>query len=95
MPECNLLKAYPKGKSDIKVGSKEKIDEIVNIFKQFGEMYFDVPREYVYGDYKYDGRWIPVAKKIVSRYNLKKGEKILDISCAKDFFVKDLLLPLW
>ena len=91
MPEYNLLKSYPKGKRDIKARSKGKTDEIVNISKQFGEMYFDGPREYGYGGYKYDGRWIPVAKEIVSRYNLKKGDKVLDIGCAKGFLVKDLL----
>ena len=91
MPEYNLLKSYPKGKRDIKARSKGKTDEIVNISKQFGEMYFDGPREYGYGGYKYDGRWIPVAKEIVSRYNLKKGDKVLDIGCAKGFLIKDLL----
>ena len=91
MREYNLLKTYPKGKRDIKARSKGKTDEIVNISKQFGEMYFDGPREYGYGGYKYDGRWIPVAKEIVSRYNLKKGDKVLDIGCAKGFLVKDLL----
>ena len=70
MSEYNLLKTYPKGKRDVKARSKGKTDEIVNISKQFGEMYFDGPREYGYGGYKYDGRWIPVAKEIVSRYNL-------------------------
>lgn len=91
MPEYNLLKTYPKAKRDIKARSKDKTENIIKISKQYGEMYFDGPREYGYGGYKYDGRWIPVAKEIISRYKLKPGDKVLDIGCAKGFLVKDLL----
>jgi len=91
MPEYNLLKSYPKAKRDIKARSRGKNDEIIKASKEFGKMYFDGPREYGYGGYKYDGRWVPIAKEIVSRYNLKKGDRVLDIGCAKGFLVKDLL----
>ena len=91
MPEYNLLKTYPKAKRDIKSRSKDKTDEIIKISTQYGKMYFDGPREYGYGGYKYDGRWIPIAKEIVKRYKLKPGDKVLDIGCAKGFLVKDLL----
>ena len=91
MPEYNLLKSYPKPKRDIKARSKGKNEEIIKASKEFGQMYFDGPREYGYGGYKYDGRWVPIAKEIVSRYNLKKGDRVLDIGCAKGFLVKDLL----
>ena len=60
--------------------------------KQFGEMYFDGPREYGYGGYRYDGRWVPVARDIVSRFDLKPGMRVLDVGCAKGFLVKDLMI---
>ena len=55
------------------------------------KMYFDGPRDYGYGGYKYDGRWVPVAKNIISHFNLKPGQRVLDVGCAKGFLVKDLL----
>ena len=91
MPEYNLLNSYPKAKRNIKARSKGKNEEIIKAAKEFGKMYFDGPREYGYGGYRYDGRWVSIAKEIVSRYNLKKGDRVLDIGCAKGFLVKDLL----
>ena len=95
MPEYNLLKSYPKGKRDIKARSKGKTDEIVNISKQFGEMYFDGPREYGYGGYKYDGRWKPVAELLIKNYNLTNNSQVLDVGCGKAFLLYEmkLLLP--
>jgi ubiquinone/menaquinone biosynthesis C-methylase UbiE len=54
-------------------------------------MYFDGPREFGYGGYRYDGRWRPVARDIVDHFQLNPGERILDVGCAKGFLVKDLL----
>ena len=51
----------------------------------------DGPREYGYGGYRYDGRWKPVAKDIIDHFKLNKGDRVLDIGCAKGFLVKDLL----
>ena len=38
------------------------------IARQFGREYFDGPREYGYGGYRYDGRWLPIARDIVAHY---------------------------
>ena len=54
-------------------------------------MYFDGPRDYGYGGYKYDGRWKPVARDIVNFYGLRHGSRVLDVGAAKGFLVKDLL----
>lgn len=91
MPEFNLLKTYPKGKRNIKLRHSSKTKKIIKISKQFGKEYFDGARIYGYGGYRYDGRWIKIAKSIIKRYKLKKGDKVLDIGCAKGFLVKDLL----
>lgn len=89
--EYNLLKSLPKIKRNVKKRQSAKTDEHINISRQYGEMYFDGPREYGYGGYRYDGRWKPVAKDIIDHFNLKPGDKVLDIGCAKGFLVKDLL----
>ena len=91
MVQINLLKSLPKSKRNVKARNDAKTDKHIKISKQYGKLYFDGPREYGYGGYYYDGRWKPVAIDIIKYYNLKKGDKILDIGCAKGFLVKDLL----
>lgn len=90
MGEYNLLSSYPKAIRDM---SQRKQGQEKNraIAKQYGFEYFDGTREQGYGGYVYDGRWVPIAKKIVERYQLKAGDRVLDIGCAKGFLVKDLL----
>jgi ubiquinone/menaquinone biosynthesis C-methylase UbiE len=65
---------------------------IVAIAKQYGEMYWDGPREYGYGGYRYDGRWRAVARDMIAHYGLKPGMRVLDVGCGKGFLVKDLML---
>lgn len=91
MAEVELLRALPKGKRNIKARKEAKTDEHIRISREYGEMYFDGPREYGYGGYRYDGRWVPVAKDIVDHFGLKPGDRVLDVGCAKGFLVKDLL----
>ncbi len=85
------MNSLPKGKRNVKSRETAKTDEHISISREYGEMYFDGPREYGYGGYRYDGRWIPVAKDIIKHFDLKPGDKVLDIGCAKGFLVKDLL----
>ncbi len=92
MGELNLLRALPCTKRNIQKRKEAKDLRVVAISKQYGQMYFDGPREYGYGGYRYDGRWIPVAKDIVSHFGLRAGHKVLDVGCAKGFLVKDLML---
>ena len=46
-------------------------------------------------DLKYDGRWKPVAKRLIADYNLNDTCSILDIGCGKGFLLYELkqLLP--
>jgi SAM-dependent methyltransferase len=89
--EVNLLARLPKGKRNINARTEAKSPEIIAISRQYGELYFDGPRTYGYGGYRYDGRWIPVAEDIVKHFNLKPGDRVLDVGCAKGFLVKDLM----
>lgn len=91
MKEINLLKALPTSKRNVQARQNARNPEVIRISKQFGELYFDGPRDYGYGGYRYDGRWLPVAKDIVAHFNLKPGDRVLDVGCAKGFLVKDLM----
>ena len=90
--EINLLRSLPKTNRNIEKRSTGKNQDIVAVAKQFGHMYWDGPREYGYGGYKYDGRWRAVARDIINHFGLKSGMRILDVGCGKGFLVKDLML---
>jgi ubiquinone/menaquinone biosynthesis C-methylase UbiE len=92
MAEIDLLRALPHTKRNIEKRKEGKDPAVVAISKQYGEMYFDGPRQYGYGGYRYDGRWLPVARDIIAHFGLKPGMRVLDIGCAKGFLVKDLML---
>lgn len=89
--EIDLLSSLPRTLRDIKARTQARTPEVVATSKQFGEMYFDGPRDYGYGGYKYDGRWVPVAKDIVRYFGLRPGSRVLDMGCAKGYLVFDLL----
>lgn len=91
MARVDLLRSLPKARRNVAARAEAKTLEHIRISREFGEMYFDGPREFGYGGYKYDGRWRPVARDIIDHFQLKPGDKILDIGCAKGFLVKDLL----
>jgi SAM-dependent methyltransferase len=61
--------------------------ECATIAKRWGEEYWDGPRQYGYGGYKYDGRWLPIAQDIAKRYDLEPGNKVLDVGCGKAFLL--------
>ncbi len=91
MREINLLSKLPSAKRNVRARAVAKTPEIIAISRQYGEAYFDGPREYGYGGYRYDGRWIPVAEDIIRHFGLKPGDRVLDVGCAKGFLVKDLM----
>ncbi len=63
--------------------------EAAKIAKKFDFDYWDGDRKIGYGGFKYDGRWKAVAKKMADHYNLKPGDKILDVGCGKAFLLYD------
>ena len=57
--------------------------------------YWDGSRDINYGGYHYDGRWEPIAKKMIDHYKLDNNSRILDVGCGKGFLLFEFkkLLP--
>lgn len=91
MAEVDLLARLPKTQRNIAKRTAAQTPQNVSAARQYGQQYFDGPREVGYGGYRYDGRWIPIAEDIVRHFNLKAGDRVLDVGCAKGFLVKDLM----
>lgn len=87
----HLTRGLPKPKRNLEGRKSDKDQEAIMISKKYGFEYFDGDRKFGYGGYKYDGRWIPVAKDIIKHFKLKPGDKFLDIGCAKGFLIKDMI----
>ena len=63
--------------------------EASRISKKFDVEYWDGDRKFGYGGYHYDGRWKPVAERMIAHYGIKPGDKILDVACGKGFILHE------
>lgn len=74
--------------TDDKVGCMAKA-------KQYGFDYWDGDRRHGYGGYRYDGRWKPVAERLIDLYGLTEASSVLDVGCGKAHLLHEIrtLLP--
>ncbi len=69
---------YPKAKA-------------AELAKKWDYDYWDGDRRVNYGGYRYmEGRWEKVARKMAEHYDIRPGDKILDVGCGKGFLLFDL-----
>ena len=64
--------------------------ECAKVAKQYGFDYWDGDRKYGYGGYRYDGRWRSVAQKLADHYQLKAGQRVLDVGCGMAHLLYEL-----
>src|SRR5207248_5411816 len=75
--EINLLRSLPRSTRNVTARGIAKTAAHIERSREYGELYFDGPRAYGYGGYRYDGRWQPVARDIMSQFGLRPGDRLL------------------
>lgn len=91
--EIDILVNYPKAKRDLSARLESKSEESRKIGRKFSFDYFDGDRNYGYGGFTYNPKfWQPVVPTIVEKYKLDNSSNVLDVGCAKGFFLHDLKL---
>ena len=89
--EIDVLVNYPKAKRDLTARLESKSEESRAIGRKFGFDYFDGDRNHGYGGFSYNSRfWQPVIPTIVETYQISNQSKVLDVGCAKGFFLYEL-----
>src|SRR2546425_12630292 len=64
--------------------------EAAKLAKKFDADYWDGDRKVGYGGYKYDGRWRAVGGGLARPYDIKPGDRDLDVGCGKAFLLYHL-----
>jgi len=91
--EIDILINYPKAKRDLNARLESKSEESRKVGRKFGFDYFDGDRNHGYGGFSYNPKfWQPVIPTIVDNYNISNSSNVLDVGCAKGFFLYDLKL---
>jgi ubiquinone/menaquinone biosynthesis C-methylase UbiE len=94
--EINLMINYPRSKRNVEDRGQNKSEEDRRIARQFGKDFFDGDRNVGYGGFKYNSRfWEPVVPDFQKHFDLKAGDSVLDVGCAKGFMLYDMqrLIP--
>jgi Methylase involved in ubiquinone/menaquinone biosynthesis len=94
--EIDLLVNYPRTKRNVEERGASKTEADRAIARRFDREFFDGDRAHGYGGFSYQSRfWQPVVPTLQAHFDLKPGDSLLDVGCAKGFMLHDLaeLIP--
>jgi SAM-dependent methyltransferase len=94
--EIDLLANYPRTKRNVEERGLSKTEADRALAREFGEAFFDGDRSHGYGGFSYNPRfWTPVIPTFREYFDLKTGDRVLDVGCAKGFMMHDMaaLIP--
>jgi 2-polyprenyl-3-methyl-5-hydroxy-6-metoxy-1,4-benzoquinol methylase len=94
--EIDLMANYPKPNRDVSGRAESKSDNDRALARKFGKEFFDGDRSHGYGGFSYNSRfWEPVVPTFKDHWDMKPGNSMLDVGCAKGFMMYDFhrLIP--
>lgn len=89
--EIDLLTRYPRTQRNLLERLESKSEEVRSVARKFDFEYFDGDRNYGYGGFSYNPKyWSEVVRDFIKEYELTSESSVLDVGCAKGFFLYDL-----
>jgi len=89
--EIDLLVHYPRSQRNLLERLESKSGEIRSTARRFDFEYFDGERTHGYGGFSYNPKyWSGVVQDFIKEYELTSESSVLDVGCAKGFFLYDL-----
>ena len=91
MREFDALSGYPEPKHPRVVSSNLRTIHHRIVASYRDKEFYDGDRNYGYGGFLYDGRWLPIAKNMCQEYDLNAQSAVLQVGCDKGFLMHDFL----
>ena len=89
MREFDALSGYPEPKQPRVVSSNLRTIQHRIVASYRDQEFYDGNRNFGYGGFNYDGRWLPIAKNMCKEYGLTYQSSVLQIGCDKGFLLHD------
>jgi hypothetical protein len=89
MREFNALAGYPEPEKPRFVGPDLRTIHHRIVASYRGKDLYDGDRNYGYGGFKYDGRWVPIVRDMADEYELDGSSSVLQVNCEKGFILHD------
>ena len=84
MREFDALSGYPEPKHPRIVSPNLRTIQHRIVAGYRGKEFYDGDRNFGYGGFNYDGRWLPIAKNMCKEYGLTNQSSVLQIGCVSN-----------